>query len=464
MLTKLDSNPVRVWDESRLAVNTYEMIQSGNYIVPTFEHQPDMWNLKPPFMLWMQIICIKAVGIGELAFRLPSAIAGILCCLLVFGMVKKVTRTAEIGFMAAIVLASTPGYVDYHLTRSGDYDSLLIFLNFLGLYFFYIYTENQKNIFYYLFFLILGVAVLTKSIVGLMFLPGILLYSIYSNMFIVLAKNKHTYIGLGLFFLIAGSYYITREHLNPGYLAAVQENEVGGRFNNTIESHSGSFLFYIKLLLQEQITPWYLMALAGLVLGIFSPEKTIQKSTMFISLVFVTFLLTISLAQTKLTWYSGPLYPLVAFLTGIFLYHLLQFFKSNTFIGSYIKEPILYCTVFIILLLTPYKDITIKSFNHEEHPWGKDDYHTSFVLQQALKNKIDISNTKIVYDNYKAHLLIYVDILNDRNQNISFANINDLKSGDKVLIEEGDPYEKLKKAYSFQYLYQWNKTILLEIL
>jgi 4-amino-4-deoxy-L-arabinose transferase-like glycosyltransferase len=301
MLTHLDSNPIRVWDESRLAVNTYEMMQSGNYIVPTFEHQPDMWNLKPPFLLWMQILCIKAIGIGELAFRLPSAIAGILCCLLLFAIVKKVTKSAEIGFMAAIALASTPGYVDYHLTRSGDYDSLLIFLNFLGVYFFYIYTEHQKNIFYYLFFLTLGIAVLTKSIVGLMFLPGMFLYSIYSNTFISLLKNKHTYIGIGLFLLITGSYYITREYLNPGYLAAVQDNELGGRFNNTIESHSGSSLFYIHLLLQEQITPWYLMALAGLFLGIFSPEKFIQKSTVFISLLLVTFLITISLAQTKLS-------------------------------------------------------------------------------------------------------------------------------------------------------------------
>jgi hypothetical protein len=120
------------------------------------------------------------------------------------------------------------------------------------------------------------------------------------------------------------------------------------------------------------------------------------------------------------------------------MYHLLHFLKSNSFIHTYIKEPLLYFVVFILLLLKPYADITIKSFNHEIYPWGKDDYHTSSVLQQAVKKQINISNTKIVYDNYKAHLLIYIDILNDRNQTISFVNINDLKSGDKVSIEEGD--------------------------
>ena len=39
---RLGSQPLREWDESRLAVSAYEMYESGNYLVSTFEYKADL--------------------------------------------------------------------------------------------------------------------------------------------------------------------------------------------------------------------------------------------------------------------------------------------------------------------------------------------------------------------------------------------------------------------------------------
>ena len=36
------------WDEARHGISAYEMMQSGNYLVNTFQGQADYWNVKPP--------------------------------------------------------------------------------------------------------------------------------------------------------------------------------------------------------------------------------------------------------------------------------------------------------------------------------------------------------------------------------------------------------------------------------
>lgn len=73
----LDHMSVRLWDEGRRAVNAFEMAQSGNYLVTSYEGKPEMWGTKPPFLLWCQVFFMKIIGYNEVALRLPSALAAL---------------------------------------------------------------------------------------------------------------------------------------------------------------------------------------------------------------------------------------------------------------------------------------------------------------------------------------------------------------------------------------------------
>jgi 4-amino-4-deoxy-L-arabinose transferase-like glycosyltransferase len=60
-------------DEPRFAEASREMLESGNYIVPTFNHAPRY--AKPPLIYWCQTVAYRLFGENAFAARLPSLLA-----------------------------------------------------------------------------------------------------------------------------------------------------------------------------------------------------------------------------------------------------------------------------------------------------------------------------------------------------------------------------------------------------
>lgn len=60
-------------DEPRFAEASREMLQSGNFIVPTFNHAPRY--AKPPLIYWCQAVSYTIFGENAFAARLPSLLA-----------------------------------------------------------------------------------------------------------------------------------------------------------------------------------------------------------------------------------------------------------------------------------------------------------------------------------------------------------------------------------------------------
>src|ERR1700722_19532584 len=75
--------PIALWDESRLAVNALEMSQRGFGLVTTYGFQPDLWNTKPPLLIWLEAGSMHLFGASEWALRLPSLLAGLATLVLV---------------------------------------------------------------------------------------------------------------------------------------------------------------------------------------------------------------------------------------------------------------------------------------------------------------------------------------------------------------------------------------------
>ena len=165
----LDALPIRIWDEARLAINAYEMLNDGDYIVTHFEGKPDMWNTKPPLLIWVQVFFMKILGVNELSVRLPSAIAAFFTSLVLLIFSHKYLEKFWFGFITVFVLITSHGYINFHSSRTGDYDALLTLFTTLSGLLFFAYCEARNHKYLYLFFLCTALAVLTKSITGLLF-------------------------------------------------------------------------------------------------------------------------------------------------------------------------------------------------------------------------------------------------------------------------------------------------------
>src|SRR5215207_3917561 len=124
---KLSFIPVRIWDESRNAMNAWYMYHFGHTFSPYYEGAPDMWNTKPPLLIWAQVLSMHFLGINEFALRFPSALAAMGTCILLLWFCTIVLGRAWCGVMSAAVLATSMAYVSNHGGRTGDYDAPVVF-------------------------------------------------------------------------------------------------------------------------------------------------------------------------------------------------------------------------------------------------------------------------------------------------------------------------------------------------
>jgi len=179
----LDTLPLRLWDEARLAISAWEMLHNGDLLVTHFYGQPDMWSTKPPLLIWLQAAFFAIMGPGELASRLPSAIAAFFTGWFLLRTTAKQLNAPWLGLMACLIFYTSDGYMNMHVARSGDYDSLLILLMTTSAWALFRWSEDGKSHDVLLFFVLLTLGVLTKSVQALLFVPGLGLYLLFQKRF-----------------------------------------------------------------------------------------------------------------------------------------------------------------------------------------------------------------------------------------------------------------------------------------
>jgi 4-amino-4-deoxy-L-arabinose transferase-like glycosyltransferase len=89
-------------DEPRFAEASREMVQSGNYVVPTFNFAPRY--AKPPLIYWCQVAAYKVFGENPFAARLPSLLAVAATAILLLAWGRALGSHAA-GLIAALAYA-----------------------------------------------------------------------------------------------------------------------------------------------------------------------------------------------------------------------------------------------------------------------------------------------------------------------------------------------------------------------
>lgn len=92
-------------DEPRFARAAVEMVESGNYLYPTFNGE--IRAHKPILIYWLMAVPLHLLGQSELAVRLPSTL-GVLGSLLLTYWIGRRHWNHRVGVTAMIVLATTP--------------------------------------------------------------------------------------------------------------------------------------------------------------------------------------------------------------------------------------------------------------------------------------------------------------------------------------------------------------------
>ncbi|SHJ35436.1 4-amino-4-deoxy-L-arabinose transferase [Hymenobacter daecheongensis DSM 21074] len=317
LLWRLGAAPLQVWDEARLAVNAAEMLRSGNWLVAHYAGQPDLWNTKPPLLIWLQALSISLLGYSEWAVRLPTALAALALVALVAAFARRWLGGPLAGLLAGLALLSSKGFITHHVARTADYETLLLLFLTAQLLAAFAWLQTRQRRYLLLAGAAVALAVLTKSVAGLFFLPGILLEITRRGRLSALLRQPATWLAAVLALAPPALWYWLREQAAPGYLQAVWQNELGGRMLSGLEDHAAPWYWYLTPFVSQQFllwTPWVL--LSGWLLLRRPVRRPVHRFFTLAATTGGVFLLIISSSTTKLAWYSAPLFPLLALVLG----------------------------------------------------------------------------------------------------------------------------------------------------
>jgi len=319
------SRPIALWDESRVAVNALEMSQRGLSIVTTYAFRPDLYNTKPPLLIWLEAASIRVLGPNELAVRLPSLLAAAATVALVLTFAWRLTRSLFVLGLSGLTLAASPGFNGEHAGMSGDYDALLTLLAtaYLLLLFDVLHHRKPSRIAVLGAGLLVAAACLTKGVAGLVPGAGVAVYVLARGRLGRLFQTPWYLAGGCLALALVGGFYLAREAAAPGYLAAVTQNELGGRFVQGMSGHVRPAYYYLEMFAQLfAFGPLFALPVVGLALP--WPRTKSAAFLTYADVFAVVTVLVLTLSRTKIFWYLMPIYPVLSIAFAITARRVLQ--------------------------------------------------------------------------------------------------------------------------------------------
>lgn len=320
-LTNLGRNTLADWDEAWYADASRFMFRHQHYLTPVWNN--NYFFDKPPLQYWMTQPFLYIFGEAEIAYRLPSALAAIALTLIVFIWTKSKWGTSA-GLAATAILLSFPHFLDRG--RSGNFDSLFIFLTTFSL---YLYDKGK----YFRSGIFLGFSWLTKGVFS-GFFPVVVagIFGIYD-----LFKHKSfRFFKLGAL-MLAGALIVYapwhliesnrfEELIQKSYFSAFDQGEFGDRsWSSIVWRFDLRYLVFLNTFLRWWFPVMLIagfMAILNLNKSLLSekPADTKKFSSRHLPIIsFLTVFLALSAAKAKNDWYIMPLYPFIAIMiTGLF--------------------------------------------------------------------------------------------------------------------------------------------------
>lgn len=303
LTTGLGSYGLAETSEARYAEISREMLVFGDYL------NPELLGIfhfhKPPIVYYITTLGYHIFGINEFGARFFLQISIILQLLLVYRMTKLLYKDKLLAFLAGLLYFSLP--IVLISSRNLTTDSFLTTFIIASLYCWMLYLKKSKLIFLYLFYTFVGISLLTKGPVALLF---IITYIITDK---VINKSsysihKHHILGLLLCIVIGGSWYVLVINENPKLWDYFVKKQLISRVNSNSFNRSKPFWYFVPILIGI-LFPWWIMLFKKLNFSSFSTKPNDTKILIISSVILIVIF---SLFSTKLLLYILPIFWMIA--------------------------------------------------------------------------------------------------------------------------------------------------------
>lgn len=320
-----------LWDanEAFYAETPREMIESQDYINPTFNYRPRL--NKPPLCYWIVVPFYKALGVSEAAERLPIALAAMILIATAYGL-GRALFSQEAGLLAAICLAVAPRFLMF--SRRIMIDVYLAMFMALALLMFVIAERRpeRRRLCLMLMYVCIGLGVLTKGPVAAA-LPAaaLVIYLIFRGR---LDRLREMMLPAGLIVIAALvlPWYIAIYYQHGwSHIEAFILKDNLSRYTQQVWGPKRGFFFYIPVMIGD-LFPWsvFLIPLLWLALRKLwnkkhrgnpalshqSEMRSHNNESALLAIWITVIVVFFSLSRSKEDLYILPIYPAAAALIG----------------------------------------------------------------------------------------------------------------------------------------------------
>ncbi|HWQ25497.1 MAG TPA: glycosyltransferase family 39 protein [Chlorobaculum sp.] len=292
----LGSGPLFDVDEGAFSEATREMLVSKNYLTTYLNGLPRFD--KPILIYWLQLLSLKAFGINELAFRLPSAVSAAVWAMTTYFFVRRERNENEALLATALLVLSLQVSI---IAKAAIADALLNCCLAVSLLAIFRYWRDKRRSSVYIAFTAIGLGVLAKGPIAILIpvavsLPFFLLQGELRSWFRAVLNPT----AITLFLVIVLPWY-TLEYMDQGqaFIDGFFIKHNVGRFSGSMEGHSGSLFYYLPVVLVGIMPSTGLLVAAVARFRSRLADPLYQFCLIWFGFVFVFF----SLSGTKLPHY-----------------------------------------------------------------------------------------------------------------------------------------------------------------
>lgn len=348
----LGKNKLIDWDEAIYAEIAKNVVKTHD-LFTFYWTLGTPWFEKPPLYIWSTALFMWIFGANEITARIVSSIFGLLGVIVVYFFAKSVFKSRFSGIVASLCLVTTAHY--WYYSRIGMMDVTVTFFVLASVFAYYRFTENFKIRYALISGIMVGLAVLTKAIVGLLPLGIVFIYSFFLLTIFRKQLNLKKYL-LGVFVLLVFSVIVFVPWHIAMYLINGSEfwnsyflTHIFGRGLTDAQGKTQNFFWYIDVM-KISLRGWfvvlfpfftvidklmllvdkynivsensviltfydrarYLLLLPVPLFLFFRKKSLFKKEYTFAFVYFLVIFLFFSISKTKLIWYIIPIYPAYA--------------------------------------------------------------------------------------------------------------------------------------------------------
>ncbi len=358
LFVNLGAPPLWDRDEPRNAACAREMMERGDWIVPTFN--AELRVLKPIMKYWLMISAYHLFGVNEFAARFWSAIFALACAGATYALGRRLF-SPRAGLWAGLILLTNLLFImSGHLAKI---DAALTFFSMLALLIFVFAvfpapgsattpTTGPNTSFlprswltWLLIYAVIGLAVLAKGLPGalpaavlgmfllIVRLPAAeqqgpttwwrralgLLRPFAPGHFLATFWRMRPFTAVVAVLAVAGPWYtLVGIYTDGEFLRGFFLEHHLGRAMHPMERHSGLFLVYYLVTILLGLFPWsiFLTALLIWMVRLLRPDHPARYAVLLLACWVGVYVVLFSAAQTKLPSYILPCFPALALLLG----------------------------------------------------------------------------------------------------------------------------------------------------